>query len=146
MQFDLTIEEVFNLKDALIEKLGKAGSLSNSHKVEVNQQTTFTEIKIVANEYWYWQNAGRGKTKKGNTPPLVRPKIDEWVQKLPTWYKANGKAMTKDEQAFLVTRKIHKEGYAGNQYVDDTLPVFEALINKAVFEDIQNYFNNEFDK
>jgi hypothetical protein len=44
----------------------------------------------------------------------------------------------------LVTRKIHKEGYKGNFYVDKTIPNFEDAIKKAVLEDIQNYFNNEF--
>jgi hypothetical protein len=68
---------------------------------------------------------------------------------LPDWYAkkkdgTQGKKLTKAEQAFLVTRKIHKEGYKGNFYVDKTIPNFEAAINKAVFEDIQNYFNNEF--
>jgi len=104
----------------------------------------------MANDYWYWQNKGRGITKEGNYPALVRPKIDEWVNKLPDWYApdkkdgSKGKKLTKAEQAFLVTRKIHKEGYKGNFYVDKTIPNFEAAINKAVFEDIQNYFNNEF--
>jgi hypothetical protein len=104
----------------------------------------------MANDYWFWQNKGRGITKEKNDPALVRPKIDEWVKKLPDWYAPDkkdgtkGKKLTKDEQAFLVTRKIHKEGYKGNFYVDKTIPNFEAAINKAVFEDIQNYFNNEF--
>jgi len=152
MEFTLTTQVLNNLNNALKEALGKAGSLSDSHEVVTIQETTFTDINIVANDYWYWQNAGRGVTKVGNYPALVRPKIDEWVQKLPTWYRADkkdgskGKAMTKDEQAFLVTRKIHKEGYKANFYVDNTIPNFQDAIDKAVFQDIQNYFNSEFDK
>jgi hypothetical protein len=104
----------------------------------------------MANDYWFWQNKGRGITKEGNYPALVRPKIDEWVNKLPDWYAkdkkdgSKGKKLTKAEQAFLVTRKIHREGYKPNFYVDKTIPNFEDAINKAVLEDIQNYFNNEF--
>jgi hypothetical protein len=144
MEFTLTTQAVNNLNDAMITALGKAGSLANSHIVETNTQTTFTEIKITANDYWYWQNAGRGVTKEGNYPALVRPKIDDWVQKLPTWYNKKGKPLTKDEQAFLITRKIHRDGYEGNHYVDNTIPQFESIINTAVLQDIQNYFNNEF--
>jgi hypothetical protein len=147
-----TLAEFNKLNEALVTALGKAGSLADSHEVVVNQETTFTNINIMANDYWFWQNKGRDITKEGNYPALVRPKIDEWVKKLPDWYAkdkkdgSKGKKLTKAEQAFLVTRKIHKEGYKGNFYVDKTIPNFEAAINKAVFEDIQNYFNNEFNK
>ena len=144
MEFTNTLAEFNKLNDALVTALGKAGSLADSHEVVVNQETTFTEIKITANDYWYWQNAGRGVTKQGNYPALLRPKIDDWVQKLPTWYNKKGKPLTKDEQAFLITRKIHRDGYEGNHYVDKTIPQFEAAINQAVLQDIQNYFNNEF--
>jgi hypothetical protein len=130
--------------------LNKAGTLSDSHEVVLTTENTRSQVAIMANDYWFWQNKGRGITKEKNDPALVRPKIDEWVKKLPDWYApdkkdgSKGKKLTKDEQAFLVTRKIHKEGYKGNFYVDKTIPNFEAAINKAVFEDIQNYFNNEF--
>lgn len=145
-----TLAEFNKLNAALVEALGKAGSLADSHEVVLTTENTRSQVAIMANDYWYWQNKGRGITKEGNYPALVRPKIDEWVNKLPDWYApdkkdgSKGKKLTKAEQAFLVTRKIHKEGYKGNFYVDKTIPNFEAAINKAVFEDIQNYFNNEF--
>lgn len=145
MQFDLTIEEVFNLKDAMVDLI-QPSDLANSHQVIVNTQITYTDISIVANEYWYFVNSGRGRSENSNTPPQVRPAIDNWISKknLPTWYKKNGKAMTKDEQAFLITRKIHREGYRGNFYADKTAPLYQDAIDKAIYEDIQNYFNNEF--
>lgn len=150
MEFKLTTQALNNLNDALKVALNKAGSLSESHEVVTNQQTTFTEIQIVANDYWYWQNAGRGVTKIGNYPALVRPQIDEWVKKLPDWYGpdkkdgSKGKKLTKDEQAFLITRKIHRDGYKGNFYVDNTVPNFQDAIDQAILQDIQNYFNDEF--
>lgn len=145
MEFDLTIEEMFNLKDAMVELI-QPSELANSHEVIVNTQTTFTDISIVANDYWYYVNSGRGRSENGNTPPLVRPAIREWLDKknLPTWYNAKGKALTKDEQAFLISRKIHREGYKGNFYADKTAPLYQDAIDKAIYEDIQNYFNNEF--
>ena len=145
-----TLAEFNKLNEALVTALNKAGTLSDSHEVVLTTENTRSQVAIMANDYWYWQNYGRGITKEGNEPALVRPKIDEWVNKLPDWYAkdkkdgSKGKKLTKAEQAFLVTRKIHKEGYKGNFYVDKTIPNFEAAINKAVFEDIQNYFNNEF--
>lgn len=150
MEFKLTTQALNNLNDALKVALNKAGSLSESHEVVTNQQTTFTEIQIVANDYWYWQNAGRGVTKIGNYPALVRPQIDEWVKKLPDWYGpdkkdgSKGKKLTKDEQAFLITRKIHRDGFKGNFYVDNTVPNFQDAIDQAILQDIQNYFNDEF--
>jgi hypothetical protein len=152
MEFTLTTQVLNNLNIALKEALGKPGALSDSHEVVTNQQTTFTEINIEANDYWYWQNGGRGITKEGNEPALLRPKIDEWVKKLPDWYGADkkdgtkGKKLTKDEQAFLITRKIHRDGYKGNFYADKTCPLFQDAIDKAILQDIQNYFNSEFDK
>jgi hypothetical protein len=147
MEFDLTIEEVFNLKDAMVDLI-QPSELANSHEVIVNTQITYTDISIVANDYWYYVNSGRGRSENSNTPPQVRPAIDNWISKknLPTWYKKNGKPMTKDEQAFLITRKIHRDGYRGNFYADKTAPLYQDAIDKAIFEDIQNYFNNEFSK
>ena len=150
MEFKLTTHALNNLNDALKVALNKAGSLSDSHEVVTIQETTFTEIQIVANDYWYWQNAGRGVTKIGNYPALVRPQIDEWVKKLPDWYGpdkkdgSKGKKLTKDEQAFLITRKIHRDGYKGNFYADKTCPLFQDAIDQAILQDIQNYFNDEF--
>ena len=145
-----TLAEFNKLNEALVTALNKAGTLSDSHEVVLTAENTRSQVAIMANDYWFWQNKGRGITKEGNYPALVRPKIDEWVNKLPDWYApdkkdgSKGKKLTKAEQAFLVTRKIHKEGYKGNFYVDKTIPNFEDAINKAVLEDIQNYFNNEF--
>ena len=145
-----TLAEFNKLNEALVTALNKAGTLSDSHEVVLTTENTRSQVAIMANDSWFWQNKGRGITKEGNYPALVRPKIDEWVNKLPDWYApdkkdgSKGKKLTKAEQAFLVTRKIHKEGYKGNFYVDNTIPNFEAAINKAVLEDIQNYFNNEF--
>ena len=145
-----TLAEFNKLNEALVTALNKAGTLADSHEVVLTTENTRSQVAIMANDYWFWQNKGRGITKEGNYPALVRPKIDEWVNKLPDWYApdkkdgSKGKKLTKAEQAFLVTRKIHKEGYKGNFYVDKTIPNFEAAINKAVLEDIQNYFNNEF--
>jgi len=145
-----TLAEFNKLNAALVEALGKAGALADSHEVVLTAGNTRSQVAIMANDYWYWQNYGRGITKESNEPALVRPKIDEWVKKLPDWYAPDkkdgtkGKKLTKDEQAFLVTRKIHREGYKGNFYADKTCPLFEDAINKAVLEDIQNYFNNEF--
>lgn len=145
-----TLAEFNKLNAALVEALGKAGALAESHEVVLTAGNTRSQVAIMANDYWYWQNYGRGITKESNEPALVRPKIDEWVKKLPDWYAPDkkdgtkGKKLTKDEQAFLVTRKIHREGYKGNFYADKTCPLFEDAINKAVLEDIQNYFNNEF--
>jgi hypothetical protein len=145
-----TLAEFNKLNEALVTALNKAGTLADSHEVVLTTENTRSQVAIMANDYWFWQNKGRGITKEGNYPALVRPKIDEWVNKLPDWYApdkkdgSKGKKLTKAEQAFLVTRKIHKEGYKGNFYVDNTIPNFEDAINKAVLEDIQNYFNNEF--
>jgi hypothetical protein len=44
----------------------------------------------------------------------------------------------------LISRKIHREGYRGNFYADKTAPLYQDAIDKAIYEDIQNYFNNEF--
>ena len=62
MEFTNTLAEFNKLNEALVTALGKAGSLADSHEVVVNQETTFTNINIMANDYWFWQNGGRGIT------------------------------------------------------------------------------------
>lgn len=153
MEFTRTLEEFNKLNEALIQALNKQDSeLSNSHEVTSFVGATKTQISIIANEYWYWINSGRGVTENGNKPPKVKPAIKDWLERknIPEWYRkksdgSQGKKLTRDEQAFLIARKIHREGFEGNFYVDETLPNFEQSIEDAINEDMNNYFNNEFD-
>jgi hypothetical protein len=153
MELTKTLEEFNKLNQALVQALDKGNSsLANSHEVSYFTGTTKTTISILANEYWYWINNGRGPSQKGNKPPVVRPSIKEWLEQknIPEWYQkkkdgSQGKKLTRDEQAFLIARKIHREGFEGNFYVDDTLPNFETKIEESINEDLNNYFNNEFD-
>ena len=67
-------------------------------------------------DYWKYVEGGRPKTMSGGSGELRR-KILEWLEVkriLPTPMK-NGKLPTPKQLAYLISRKIHKEGYKGTQ-------------------------------
>lgn len=129
------------LRIAMQDELGRTGTLSDSHEVFYETDLLFDTLGIKAEYYWFWVNGGRGKTKQGGPPSKVLPKIKEWldIKGIPRFQKKNGKPMTRDEQAWLITRKIHREGFDGNFYADKSIEKFQDLIDKAVEQDIGEY-------
>lgn len=93
-------------------------------------------------DYWKYVEGGRPKTMSGGTGELRR-KILEWLEVkriLPTPMK-NGKLPTPQQLAYVISRKIHKEGYKGTQ----DLSKATDTIWERYREEIYNAIDADFD-
>ena len=117
-----------------------SGNLVRSLKpvsIQFNNNKIQGEIYIA--EYWKYVEWGR---KPGKFPPVN--KILDWIKIKPVLPRPmNGlKPPTEKQLAFLISRKIAREGIpAGNQYtdaLDETWKRWEQNISKAISEDLNN--------
>lgn len=139
-----TIRAMEILRIEMQDALGRTGTLADSHEVFAEEGLLLDTVGIKAEYYWFWVNGGRGETKQGSPPSKVLPKIKEWldIKGIPRFIKKGGKPMTRDEQAWLITRKIHREGFEGNFYADKSIAKFQDLIDAAVQQDIGDYIKS----
>lgn len=129
-----------------------SGNLVNSFKTEVKIGGDTYEVGIWLADYWYYVNNGRGPTRSGGNGSLLE-KIKEWikVKKIVPHVgviktgKQRGKQYlpTINQLAFLITRKIHREGYKGTHFFDEakasSIEYFQESIDYAIKEDIETW-------
>lgn len=126
------------IKQLAQQNINASGKLSASAEDIIIDSEGFVSGSVRANQYWFYRNFGRGATVNTGTGQL-RPKIRQWIDDKGINPKGN---ISKDELAFLITRKIHREGYEGKAFVSDTTdvvqPEIDKLIARAAFEDLNN--------
>lgn len=121
------------------EGVNASGSLSNSISVNVDAGDNKYEVSLNLNEYWKWLEGGRAPTKNNGNGELRRS-ILQWIRVkpvLPTPF--NGKLPTEEQLAYLISRKIHMEGYKGKgllQKSQDDNEDFMLQIEYALLEDV----------
>lgn len=129
-----------------------SGKLVNSFKTEVKIGDDTYEVGINLEDYWYYVNNGRGPTKGGGNGSL-QAKIEEWIKvkrivphvgTIKTGKQAGKTYLpTIHQLAFLITRKIHREGYKGTHFFDDakadSVAYFQESIDYAIREDIETW-------
>lgn len=126
-------------KEALLRDGKKAtGNLVRSIKaLDIEFSSNKMQGSISLADYWKYVEHGR---KPGKWPP--RDKILEWVKVKPVLPRPNGNAKppTQEQLAFLIQRKIGREGIKpGNQFeatLDDVWRRWEAKISEAISLDI----------
>jgi len=130
-------------RDEMIKQLAEkninaSGRLSASAEDVIIDSEGFVSGTVRANSYWFYRNFGRGPTQNTGSGQL-RPKIRQWIDDKGINPKGN---ISKDELAFLITRKIHREGYEGKAFVSDTTdvvqPEIDKLIADAAFKDLNS--------
>lgn len=96
------------------------------------------EIVFDLPKYWHWIELGRGP---GKFPPP--PAIQDWIQKkniIPV--ARNGIKPTSDQLAYLIGRKISREGTEGKHALEKTLTsVIDDLIRDltaAIVQDVKD--------
>lgn len=147
-QFPNTEAVLERYKQALIDSLASKGvsansQLSQSAEITKDIQPLKTIFQILMNEYWYYVDQGRGKTLKGEKPGKVKDFIREWIKKNGiVAEERDGKTPTEDQLVFLITRKIHKEGFPGRDFVSPVYEQFIDEIEEATLKDIDLNFNN----
>jgi len=126
-------------KDSLLRDGKKAtGNLVNSIKaLDIEFSNNKMQGTISLASYWKYVEYGR---KPGKWPP--RDKILEWVKVKPVIPRPNGNAKppTQEQLAFLIQRKIGRDGIKpGNQF-EDTLRLvwrrWESKISEAISLDL----------
>lgn len=129
-----------------------SGKLVNSFQTEVTIGENSYEVGINLEDYWYWVNNGRGPTKNGGNGTLLE-KIKEWIRvkkivphvgTIKTGKQAGKQYLpTVNQLAYLITRKIHREGYKGTHFFDDAkkdaIAYFQQSIDYAIRDDIQSW-------
>lgn len=110
------------------EGINASGSLSNSVAAQVEMNGTVFEVSLTLNEYWKYIEGGRPPTQNNGNGELRRS-ILQWIKVkpvLPTPY--DGKLPTEEQLAYLISRKIHKEGYEGKEPLKKTFEEVEDML------------------
>lgn len=147
-----SIMETFksSFKEALTnENVNASGEMDRSTETVILSADNFVSGSVRTLGYWKYTNFGRGgATKSSAGKGVVKERIKKWISDkgLPEWKRkkadgSEGKNMTRDEQAFLITRKIQREGFEGKDYVtpiiEEMQPEVDRLIAFAIFEDLK---------
>ena len=146
------IKDLANVYKRKLQKDGKraSGGLISSvipQRIDVNNGVYTASISVA--DYWKWVENGR---KPGKFPPP--DKIVNWIKAKPILPReVNGIKPTTDQLAYLIVRKIAKEGIKpGNQLRDAVDEVYDKYIQKisdAIDKDINNaliIINSTLDK
>lgn len=109
-----------------------SGDLLNTVEYEVKDKNGTYTVSLRLQDYWKWVESGRPPTQKGGNGDL-RTAILEWIKIKPVLPKPdnNGKLPTPQQLAYLISRKIHKEGYEGTQ---DLRKATESVWDRFVYE------------
>jgi hypothetical protein len=138
------------MKEQLSAKnINASGKLDDSIEDIMVTSDGFVSGSVRALSYWYYTNYGRGPTVRGSSGKgVVREKIRQWIDDkgIVPRDAANGRKTTKDELAFLIARKIHREGYEAKLYISEVeeqvIPIASDLIEQALFKDLNNGINS----
>lgn len=120
--------------------INASGSLSNSVTANVEMDGTVFEVSLTLNEYWKYIEGGRPPTQNNGNGELRR-NILQWIKVKPVLPKPfNGKLPTEEQLAYLISRKIHREGYEGKEPLKKTFEEVEDMLKSdleiAFAEDI----------
>lgn len=117
-------ELVLSVRAELMSK-GKVatGHLIDSLKYQISEQDDEVQVLLYYADYFPFVDQGRQPTKNGGSGEL-RSKIEDWIRVKGIVPKpdSKGKLPTIKQLSFLISRKIHNEGFKGT-------PILENVIN-----------------
>lgn len=117
-----------------------SGLLGDSMEKIIEIGEDYYSLSISLQDYWYYVENGR---KPGRFPPPN--KIEEWVKIKPVtpYTMKNGKLPTTKQLAFLIGRKIAREGTQPHPFFkpakEDTIAHFRDMIDYAIDADVAVY-------
>lgn len=133
-------EFVNSYQDELLDADANAsGELFNTLSTDIVIDDRHFEVRLNIQEYWKYIEYGR---KPGKWPPVDA--IRKWVEIKPVLPSAyNGKVPTTEQLAFLIGRKIAREGIQPRPLLQNTkdkvIPKYEEVIRDALEEDITTH-------
>lgn len=117
----------------LVDKgIPASGALGNTASIEVEISGTKLIISINLEDYWKYVEYGR---RSGKMPPI--DKIENWIHIKPVIPKPfNGKVPNTRQLAFLIARKIGRDGTKARRPLEATVysDDFEAIIDEIKSE------------
>ena len=115
-------------KDKLTEDDAVASGKLRDFKVTCEMSGSFFEVYFHLQDYWKYVEKGR---KAGSYPPISA--IRKWIDIKPVIPRAiNGKVPTKDQLAYLISRKIYRVGIDPRPLLQEAIDSAEDLIDKLV--------------
>lgn len=118
-----------------------SGNLINSVQLSVRHGNETISVWFDAAEYYRYIENGR---KGGKWPPVN--KILEWIKIKPVLPRPNaqGKLPTQKQLAYLIGRKIAREGFEGSHDIISTTEElnrkYTPLIQEALGKDMEDWF------
>lgn len=144
-------EEVVRLLKQRLEENGRkaSGQLVNNISTSIKSSGSNIVINLIAADYLKQTTEGRQPTQSGGDGTVQR-KIYDWIQQkgiLPTPREdKNGKTYlpTQEQLAFLIARKIHREGFKGDdilyQVLEEVNSKYIPLFNQALKKDFDDLY------
>lgn len=122
-----------------------SGNLINTAKAAVQWNGTVLSVTLQLPDYWEYAEYGR---KPGKFPPVDA--IKQWIRVKRILPRAgrNGKVPTENQLAFLIGRKIARQGIKGSRTLEKTMNEFQ-LMQKLLDELgrlMQEQIENDVDK
>jgi len=90
-------------------KFSASGNMASSFRYTVTPEG----LTIYGVNYLQWAETGRGKTKtKTPSEPTLKEQILAWIKykRIPLFRGRKGRFISHETMAFLIARKIHREG------------------------------------
>ena len=116
--------------------------LKDNIKFVMNMNGNFYEIIFNAPAYWKYANDGR---RPGKMPPVNV--IADWVKRrnITPYALKNGRLPTTDQLAFMIAKKIGRDGTTGIHFLEKSVTeaenYFVSKISDAITEDIKENLN-----
>lgn len=109
-----------------------SGDLLNTVEYEVKDKKGTYTVSLRLQDYWKWVEGGRPPTQGGGNGDL-REAILKWIEVKPVLPRPDkkGKLPTPQQLAYLISRKIHREGYEGTQ---DLRKAQDSVWDRFVYE------------
>lgn len=112
-----------------------SGTLGDTASVEVEMHGTKLVVSLNLEHYWRYVEYGR---RPGKMPPIDN--IEEWIRVKPVVPNAmNGKVPTSKQLAFMIARKIGREGTKARRPL-------EATVYSDGFESVMDAIKAEITK
>lgn len=116
------------------------GKLHDTAKCEVVKGEYLVVFHL--QDYWKWVEGGRDKTKNGGNGELRRNLLN-WIEVKHILPKPqNGKLPTPQQLAYLISRKIHKQGYKGTQDLSKATDTIYDRFQQEIYDAIDKDFDS----
>ena len=129
-----------------------SGKSSDSVHAEVSEKFNSYRLAVYAGKGVVFTNQGRGPSRGGSGGGFTINDAKQWAKDkgIGKWYRESGKAMSDEEQAFLIRRKVHRKGFygdnaQGNEFLPEirqkTSDEIRATIKGALFDLVKSKLN-----